>query len=189
MAGRISKGKFGGGGTLLPTVLIDAIPLGRTPRWRTTRPLWRALSAVPTYAVPRTIRDDVRRLNEFSLLLSQHGIVEGCAAQAGAFMTSAIRSAVAMFEDKVEDAKRDIETASLRDVTAIVGDGADDRSIQQSQKMAEHGLSGRQLKKYISSLIDDPKPRWTPTTLRCKALPRGGLTKLWTACAWTRRPA
>lgn len=168
VAGRISKGKFGGGGTLLPTVLIDAIPLGRNPEVENDKALWRALSAVPTYAVPRTIRDDIRRLNELSLLLSQHGIVEGCVSQADDFMTRAIRAAAHMYEDKVEDAKRDIETASLRDVTAVVGGDvdattaeytmvADDRSIQQSQKQAERGLSGRQLKKYINSLIDDPK--------------------------------
>lgn len=168
VAGRISKGKFGGGGTILPTILVDAIPLGRNPKVEDDKALWRTLAAVPTYAVPRTIRDDIRRLNELSLLLSQHGIIEGCVAQADAFMTSAIRGAAAMYEDLVEAAKRDIETASLRDVTAVVGGGvdptateytmvADDRSIQQSQKTAERGLSGRQLKKYINSLIDDPK--------------------------------
>lgn len=166
VAKRISKGEFGG--ALLPTILIDAVALGRNPKLNKEKRLWQVLSGAPTYAVPRTIRDDIRRLNELSLLLSQHGIIEGCVAQADDFMTSAIRGAVAMFEDKVEAAKRDVETASLRDVTTVVGGDvddtaeaytmvADDRSIQRSQSMAERGLSGRQLKKYINSLIDDPK--------------------------------
>lgn len=164
VAERISKAQFGG--TALPPFIIDAVALGKNPKLE-REGVWEALAQVPTYAVPKTIRDDVRRLNELSLLLSQHGIIEGCVAQADAYMTSAIRGGVAQFQDQVELAKRDVETATLRDVKAVVGGGVDDssdvytmtadeRSIERSRTMAQRGLSGRQLTKYINSLIDDP---------------------------------
>lgn len=163
VAQRISKADFAG--NVLPSIITDAVDLGPNPKMEEER-VWEVFAEVPTYAVPTTIRDDVRRLNELSLLLSQHGIIEGCVTQADNYMTRAIRGGVAQFEDQVKTAKRDVETATLRDMTALVGGDvneiaeaytvvADERSIKRSQTMAERRLSGRQLNKYINSLIDD----------------------------------
>ncbi|MGQ4534174.1 DEAD/DEAH box helicase [Dermabacteraceae bacterium P13115] len=162
MSGATGKDSDTGGGEGRRVLFapVDLVPNPDVPG-----SVWKKLSTLPTFTIPKGKAKPVKRLTALAATLAKDQIRENPVTKAEELLCSALKGRAVQYEEKVDKARQDVETMSGEELRRKIGSGAwtsnsfdapvDLRAIDESYRSAARVLSPALAGAYVKHMAPD----------------------------------